>query len=141
VELVEKFNDLSKLLGNAIADFETSLKADFSKYDAQEIDWIKNAQIQKFEFSVELTWKTAKIYLETIESKIYTPKLVAKALFLHELINEETYIGLMNCIDDRNKLSHIYRFELFDETQANLPNYLITLQEIYTILNKISLSL
>lgn len=138
MEVAEKFNDLLQLLHRAIDDFEISLNADLSKYNEQEIDWIKNAQIQKFEFCVELTWKTAKLYLETIEPKTYTPKLVAKALFLYELINEDIYLQFMNCIEDRNKLSHIYKAEMFELIQMELPGYFQTITKIYQILTQVN---
>lgn len=41
----EKQVDLLESLKLALTDFEKTLNADFTKYDAQEIDWIKNAQI------------------------------------------------------------------------------------------------
>ena len=140
MEIVDKFNDFKVLLNRAVNDFEVSLNANLSKYNNQEIDWIKNAQIQKFEFCVELTWKTAKVYLETIEDKMFTPKLVAKSLFLTELINEELYLKLMNCIEDRNRLSHVYKFEMFDLIHVQLPNHFQTIQQILQILNQLKIN-
>ena len=108
MELNEKYSSICALLNKAISDFELSLHADFSKYNALETDWIKNGQIQKFEFCTELFWKTAKIYLFSIEEKIYTPKLTIKTLFQHQLISEDLYLGLMHCINDRDLLGHVY---------------------------------
>ncbi len=133
----EKYDDLLISLRLALIDFEKSINADLAKYDAQEIDWIKNAQIQKFEFCVELTWKTAKVYLETLEQKIYTPKSTAKDLFLHQIIEEDTYLSFMGCIDDRNKLSHIYKLEMFELIQSEMPTYFQTISNILLALSKI----
>lgn len=140
MELADKFNDFKALLNRAMNEFELSLNANFTKYNEQEIDWIKNAQIQKFEFCVELTWKTAKVYLETIDEKMFTLKLVAKSLFLNALINEELYLKLMNCIEDRNRLSHVYKFEVFDLIHVHLPHHFQTLKQIQQILNQIIIS-
>lgn len=133
----EKQVDLLESLKLAITDFEKTLNADFTKYDAQEIDWIKNAQIQKFEFCVELTWKTAKVYLETLQQKIYTPKSTTKDLFLYQIIEEDVYLSFMSCIDDRNKLSHIYKLEMFELILSEIPKYFQTIFEIHTALSKI----
>lgn len=139
MELAHKFNEFKQMFNRAIADFETSLNADFTQYNSQEIDWIKNAQIQKFEFCIELLWKTAKLYLETIEEKMYTPKLVAKSLFLTELIDEELYLDLMNCIEDRNRLSHVYKFEMFEIIQMQLPKHFKTMQQVQQILHPLTI--
>ena len=138
MELIHKFNELYNLLGKAIVDFEKSLNADLSKYDEQEIDWIKNARIQKFEFCTELMWKTAKLYAESVEEKVYTPKLTIKSLFLLQIIDEETYRQLMDCINDRNLLSHIYKSEMFDSINQKLYNHLSGFKKIFTILGTVT---
>lgn len=63
MELMEKFNALQEAFERAVIDLDKVLAADFSVYDELETDWIKNAQIQKFEVCTELMWKTAKVYL------------------------------------------------------------------------------
>ena len=55
MELNEKYSSICALLNKVISDFELSLHADFSKYNALETDWIKNGQIQKFESLVSLS--------------------------------------------------------------------------------------
>ncbi len=139
MELTEKYTELYHILGKSIEDFEISMKANLTKYTEQEIDWIKNAQIQKFEFCIELLWKTAKVYLESLEEKLYTPKLTIKSLFVQQIIDEPTYLQLMNCLNDRNLLSHIYKFEMFDEIHKELGNHLIALKHTYTLLGKLKL--
>lgn len=139
MELSSKYIELCKTLNMAVVDFEVAMNADFSKYDYQEIDWIKNAQIQKFEFCIELLWKTAKVYLESIEEKIYTPKLTVKTLFVLQIINEQNYLNLMNCLIDRNHLSHIYKFEMFDLVQKELPKHLETIKQTTFILSKLEI--
>jgi len=139
MESVEKFKELYEVLGKAIIDFETAMFANLSKYSEQEKDWIRNARIQKFEFCTELSWKTAKLYLESLEEKIYTPKLTIKSLFLQQLIDENTYLLLMNCISDRNLLSHIYKFEMFDQIHDELDVHLIALRQLYKVLGNVSL--
>lgn len=139
MELTNKYNELYKLLGKAVADLDSSMNVDLNKYTEQEIDWIKNARIQKFEFCIELLWKTAKVYLETIEEKNYTPKLTIKSLFLHQIVDEDNYLKLMNCLNDRNILSHIYKFEMFNEIHKELENHLNTIKHTYLLLRKLNI--
>jgi len=105
----EKYQEQSILLGKAVTDFKLSLDADMEKYNELEQNGIKNAQVQKFEFCIELLWKTVKSFFEIQSELFLTPKQNIKELFLHNLIEKELYIGLMNCIDDRSKLSHVYK--------------------------------
>ena len=108
-------------LSNAIDDFEKALNANMDKYDELEQNWIKNAQVQKFEFCIELLWKTIKSYFETQSEFFLTPKQNIKEMFLHNIINEELYLNLMTCIDDRNKLNHVYKLDLFEEIANTMP--------------------
>lgn len=126
-------------MNKAITDFELSWRADFSKYNALETDWIKNGQIQKFEFCAELFWKTAKIYLFSVEEKIYTPKLTIKTLFQYQLIAEDLYLALMQCINDRNLLSHVYQIEMFNAIQLNLPAHFKSLSMAAQILTQLTI--
>lgn len=139
MELNHKYSELCKTLIQAVADFEIAMGADFSKYNHQEIDWIKNAQIQKFEFCIELLWKTAKVYLESIDEKVYTPKLTIKSLFLLKIIDEDIYLKLMNCLQDRNHLSIIYKFEMFDLIQKELPSHLAAIKATSSLLRELKL--
>jgi len=111
-------------LSAAVNSFEKSLEIDLSKYSEFEIDVIKNGQIQKFEYAIELLWKTLKKYFEVKrENIILYPKDAIKAFFAEDAIDEEAYLGLINAIDSRNLLSHIYKIEMFDLIYPQLKNY------------------
>jgi nucleotidyltransferase substrate binding protein (TIGR01987 family) len=67
---------------------------------------LRDATIQRFEFVVELCWKTLKrcLLIEGIEA--YTPKEVLKQAFQsHWLDSEKIWLEML---DDRNLMSHIY---------------------------------
>ena len=125
------FNDLS----NGLSSFEDSLKIDFTKYDSFETDLIKSGQIQKFESTIELLWKTIKKYFEIKrETKIIYPKEVIKAYFIEEAISEETYLSLMDALESRNLLSHIYKIELFGLIHPKLNEYAKAIRDTHTAL-------
>ena len=114
------FNDLSL----AITSFEKGLQIDLSKFEELEQDMLKNGQIQKFEYSIELLWKTLKKYFEVKRSTIVLyPKDAVKAFFAEEAIDEEVYLSLMDAIESRNFLSHIYKAEMFESIYPKLSNY------------------
>ncbi len=114
MELNAKYSELLHSLEDALIDFKRSLDADLLKYDQLEQNWIKNAQIQKFEFCIELLWKTAKVYFES-EGEIHlTPRQNMKAIFTHQMVTEEKYLELLDCLESRNLLSHVYKAEMFD---------------------------
>lgn len=111
-------------LSTAITSLDKSLEIDFGNYDEFETDVLKNGQIQKFEYTIELLWKTLKKYFEVKrESILLYPKDVIKAFFAEDAIDEETYLNLIEAIDSRNLLSHIYKAEVFDQVHPQLKSY------------------
>ncbi|MDR3628044.1 MAG: HI0074 family nucleotidyltransferase substrate-binding subunit [Ignavibacteriaceae bacterium] len=127
-----KLNSLSK----AVAGFEESLNINLSGYSKEVSDAIKNGRIQKFEYSSELIWKTIKDYLNVnhgIDAK--SPKQSIKEFYLLGVVSEPEYNALLSMMDDRNRLSHIYNEEYFDEIHNKLQNYLIIMKKVGTILS------
>ena len=115
----------------AVNNFTESLKLDLDKYSEMERDLIKNGQIQKFEFSIELMWKTIKDYInEKYGLDISSPKIVIKVYFEKGHIDYDFYEKAIKAIDDRNKLSHIYKEEMFKEVYSNLKEYDILFKKI-----------
>jgi hypothetical protein len=57
-------------------------------------------------------------------------------LFLNNLITEEHYKLLFNTLEDRNKLSHVYKEEMYNEVYQNLALHLSAFQKLLVILNK-----
>ena len=79
------------------------------------IDAIKNGQAQKLELTTELCWKAIKVVLSTVDGiDEVSPKKVVKAFFIAGHITEQDYLGIMQAIDDRNQLSHVYDENVFN---------------------------
>ena len=134
MELKEKFFSLLDSFEKTISDLGNILDADLSKYNAIETDWIKNAQIQKFEVCTELMWKTAKVGLAILGVEELTPKKVVKALLINGVIAENLYLALMDCLNNRNILSQVYKSESFDLIQQQLPDHFEALSDLYQTL-------
>jgi len=101
---------------SAVLDFEKSLSIDINVLSELIADSVKSGRVQKFEFCIELMWKTLKVYLweiNGIDSK--SPKLVIKDIYGLDMFSPEEYERVMEMLDDRNKLSHIYNKEQFEK--------------------------
>lgn len=126
-KLTHKLNDLAAALTN----FQDSLTLDLMLFPELVADNLKSGQIQKFEFTVELLWKAAKIFLYEIEGiDALTPKSTAKDFFQAGYCSVEDYEQFITAINDRNLLSHVYRQEMAESVRMRLPGHLRAMQQI-----------
>jgi nucleotidyltransferase substrate binding protein (TIGR01987 family) len=75
-------------------------------------DLEKEGTVQRFEYTVELAWKSLKDYLEFsgVELSFVTPKSVVKAAFAARIITDgQLWIDML---EHRNLLSHKYDLAL-----------------------------
>lgn len=109
--------------------------------EALEIDKIsfleKEGIIQRFEFTLELAWKTLKDKMEfdgILLDKI-SPKMVLKEAYQAKYINDiDTWLKMIN---DRNLVSHTYDFETFELIIPSIQkNYISVLNDLYLSLTK-----
>jgi nucleotidyltransferase substrate binding protein (TIGR01987 family) len=92
----------------------------------------KEGTIQRFEFAVELAWKTLKDYLE-YQGKVFTPatpRSVIKEAFAARILSDgQVWIDML---DHRNLLSHTYDEATFDKAVLAIRDrYLIALEELH----------
>ena len=105
--------------------------------DLRLIDGLQNGKAQKFEYTLELCWKAIKAYLKQTEGiDEASPKKVVKAFYLAGYSSEDDYLALIQAIDDRNKLSHIYEQKEFDSIIQRLPAYAELLQRVFKAMQK-----
>ena len=91
--------------------------------------------IQRFEYTMELAWKTMKDYLES-QNVVFdqiTPRAVIRKAFEAGIIQEgEVW---QNALDARNKMSHTYNFETFRGVIEDIrQHYLAVLDAFYFFL-------
>ena len=104
--------------------------------DKRLIDGIENGMIQKFEYSIELCWKLIKKFLKQedgIDAK--TPKQSVKEFYLAGYIDEDHYLKLIDMIDDRNKLSHMYDEEEFRKILKKFSKYLNVFEKVEEVIS------
>jgi len=91
------------------------------RYRQEELEQIaKEGMIQRFEFCMELAWKTIKDYMEhnhIVFSQVF-PSIVIREAGIAKLIAAPEI--WLRALDDRNAMSHTYDFEKFDEVIAHI---------------------
>lgn len=116
-----KLSDLEAALSN----FRDSLTLEPALFPQLVADTVKSGQIQKFEFTIELLWKTVQAFLYEVDGvDVVTPKSVAKEFVEAGYCDDETYELFIRSINDRNQLSHIYRQEMAETIREYLPQYI-----------------
>ena len=95
----------------------------------------KEGVIQRFEYTMELAWKTLKDYLES-EGVVFeqiTPRAVIRRAFEAGIIKQgETW---QYALDARNRMSHTYNFDTFEQVINDIhKNYLAVFGELYEFL-------
>ena len=95
----------------------------------------KEGVVQRFEYTLELAWKTVKDYLEGsgIVLTSVTPRQVIKDAFAAKILADgQTWIAM---IDHRNLLSHTYDPVNFEEAVVAIHDrYLPALQQVRNLL-------
>lgn len=108
----------------ALQDFKKALEIDLAQFDPTVGDVIKNGQVQKFEFTVELLWKMLKVFLyEQHGTDAASPKQTIRSYFELGLCEYQDAERMLEAVDMRNRLSHIYRKEILEEIHEHINKY------------------
>ncbi len=124
----EKYSRNLENLEKALHQFSDVLKE-------SESSIVRDASIQRFEFTYELCWKTLKNFLEEIHGiRVISPKQVFKEAFALALIeDEDIFIGM---IESRNMLAHTYNEEQAKNIYRKCPAYLSAMKNVFDKLKK-----
>lgn len=104
-----------------------------AKVGRRENDYyfFRDSAIQRFEFTVEIFWKTIKSFLREKEGvDCRTPKSCIREFFSAGYLNEELTMILLEMIDDRNLTSHTYKEEVAEGIFLRLQKYPDVLQGV-----------
>jgi len=83
-------------------------------------DLDRDGVIQRFEFTFELLWKTAKIFLEYEGFRCAGPRSCIKEGVRREIFSEGEV--LLDMLEDRNKTAHIYDEHTAEEIFERIKN-------------------
>lgn len=113
-ELIESLSSSLDLLVEAIAAEETILHRD--------------GTIQRFEFTVELAWKTVQEFLRTQEILCQSPKNCMREAFTFGLIADDPV--WIEMFEDRNLTAHTYDEATAVRVYKRLPRYVPILRAL-----------
>jgi len=124
--------NLEKKYKNVSAALETLKKSvmDFEKVKSGQKEdkdnYLRDAVIKRFEYSLDTTWKYLKTYLEKVVGMTLTnkgPKPIFRECLKAGLLTEEEATEGIKMVDQRNMTSHIYKEEIANEISKNINKY------------------
>jgi len=91
---------------------------------------LRDAMIQRFEYSTEAFWKYLKAYL-SIEHNLSanSPREVIRKGLKAKLYSEDVSKELLQMLDDRNLTCHTYVEELAESIAGRIPSYSTVMQK------------
>ena len=96
-------------------------------YDKTElIRTTRDSMIQRFEYSIDITWKYLKAHLEDVEKVALdakSPRSVFKALCSARILSEQETESALEMLDARNATSHMYKEEQAELLAAKINDY------------------
>ncbi len=130
-KLERKYAGTSKALKSlelAVADFQKRTKLNCSE---QELATYRDSMIQRFEYSIDTTWKYLKDYLQFVHNvaHIYPKQVFQECLRAGLLTQDETVVAL-EMVDHRNETSHAYNEAIAEEVAQAIPQYFVILQKL-----------
>jgi len=117
---------------NALQRLNESLEKTEVYREQEEYSFFRDSTIQRFEFTLEIAWKSIKHFLleqEGIECR--SPKACMREFFSTGHLDEVQITLLLQMIDDRNLATHTYHESLADEIFSHMEEYLELLVSVY----------
>jgi nucleotidyltransferase substrate binding protein (TIGR01987 family) len=102
--------------------FNKALRRLAEALDAPPGDLVRDASIQRFEFTFELAWKAIKNTATVEGLECMSPRSCLKLAFCQGWIDDEPIWLAM--LEDRNRASHTYDEKLAEQLYGRLPDYL-----------------
>ncbi|MEO5364662.1 MAG: nucleotidyltransferase substrate binding protein [Magnetococcus sp. DMHC-8] len=90
---------------------------------------VLDATIQRFEFCVELTWKSLQKLLAHEGAEAKTPRQALQRAYAAEWIDDESL--WLNMLQDRNLTSHTYRESLAQAIFLRVPGYCDAMRRLH----------
>ncbi len=113
----------------------STLKETLDMFDPENI-LVRDATIQRFEYSYELCWKTIKVFLKEQKGDIATsPKECFRFLGKHTLLSPEEVEASLKMVDDRNETSHAYGEKFIQELYPRIKDYFTLMDKIYGLID------
>jgi len=84
-------------------------------------DLVRDAAIQRFEFSFELFWKALKVRAERDGLRVISPRESLRAAFQMGVLDDDEKVFQM--LEDRNRTSHLYNAAMAEDVFSRIRAY------------------
>ena len=127
----EVYLNKKKIFANAYKSLDEAIKMEYSEI-------VRDAAIQRFEYTFELFWKFLRYYLKEYEgAEANSPKSVIRECFANKIINEKETIILFDFVETRNLTVHTYnKKKAEDAFKIISENYALLIEIIQRIFEK-----
>lgn len=86
---------------------------------------VRDAGIQRFEYTTEIFWKTLKVYLlEKAGIDVASPKMVMREARNASIFSDQDVTLALHMIDDRNQSTHLYNEAMAQQIFEKIPEYM-----------------
>jgi nucleotidyltransferase substrate binding protein (TIGR01987 family) len=116
-----------------LVDFEKALLRLGEALAQPENEFIRDAAIQRFEFSFELAWKSVQAAARLEGQDCASPRVAFSTAWRNGWIDDEAV--WLDMLDARNKTTHTYREAVAREVFAGLPGHLPALRSLHRSLS------
>ncbi len=90
----------------------------------------RNGLVQRFEFTIELAWKTLKDFLENEGFVVKSPRETIREAYRNQLIADAQVF--LDALQRRNELSHDYDEDTFEAAEIEIKEkFFPALKELY----------
>lgn len=97
----------------------------------------RDAAIQRFEFTFEAIWKTAREMLYVVEGiDIGSPKGVIRACREVNIFSDAETVAALKMVDDRNLTIHTYNESLAKQIYSRLSGYLVLMEKWFLLIKE-----
>lgn len=112
-------------LGRALTRLDDALRQ-------PENEFIRDAAIQRFEFSFELGWKSIQAVARLEGQECASPRAAVSTAWRNRWIGDEA--AWLDMLEDRNRTAHTYRDAIAREVFDSLPQHRSQLGELHRVL-------
>jgi len=111
-----------------LASFEKSLERLEDILKAERTVANRDSAIKRFEFTVELAWKSLQLFLREQKIVCRSPKECLKEAYKFGLVADD--MGWLKIMDDRNLTVHTYDEKIAEEVYGRLAGYIRLFEEL-----------
>jgi len=98
---------------------------------------VRDAAIQRFEYTFEAVWKAAQRHLEIVEGvQVGSPKGAFRACFEAGILTSSQTQQALGMTDDRNLTAHTYNEQVAVRIYSRIPNHATLMSQLLAVLER-----